>query len=57
MAKKQPTSWKVDIARAWRDPAFPDTLYKPGSDITVDAATLGRMKDEADLVTSVVPVA
>ena len=55
MAKaKKPTYWKVEIARPWRDPPFPDHLYKPGDDITVDAATLERMQAEPDLVTNVV---
>lgn len=55
--KKKPTSWKVEIARPWRDPAFPDFLYKPGDDITVDADTLERMQGEAELVTNVVAAA
>ena len=44
----------VQLARSWRDPAFPDFLYKPGDDITVDAATLERMQAEPELVTDVV---
>ncbi len=48
--------YSVQLARAWRDPAFPDFLFKPGTEIRVDEPTLARMQAEPDLVTHAIPV-
>ncbi|TPG14365.1 hypothetical protein [Sphingomonas oligophenolica] len=55
-SKKKPASGyhRVDLARAWDDPLFPDFRYKPSHDIRVDDATLARMRAEPGLVTSAV---